>query len=159
MSATASEPSAATTNGAGGDAGAVETTATTTATTATATATDASAPAPACVSWYASDGTIDTSTAEQPDGDNKLAPFNPTNAKAVDEALEMAKLTAGSPALQRSHTRDLTWHHGTTDDVLLDVGCGDGRLLITAAQRYGVRGIGIEYVPLSPPQLQPPCVG
>lgn len=29
-------------------------------------------------------------------------------------------------------------------DVLYDVGCGDGRLLIEAATRFGVRAVGIE---------------
>lgn len=32
----------------------------------------------------------------------------------------------------------------TSDDVLYDVGCGDGRLLIEAATRFGVRAVGIE---------------
>ncbi|GAB4338829.1 MAG: hypothetical protein OHK0047_29280 [Leptolyngbyaceae cyanobacterium] len=32
----------------------------------------------------------------------------------------------------------------TTDDVLYDLGCGDGRILITAAQRFGARGVGID---------------
>jgi ribosomal protein L11 methylase PrmA len=32
----------------------------------------------------------------------------------------------------------------TADDVLYDLGCGDGRILITAAQRFGARGVGID---------------
>lgn len=32
----------------------------------------------------------------------------------------------------------------TTNDVFYDVGCGDGRLVIHAAQRYGARAVGIE---------------
>ena len=32
-------------------------------------------------------------------------------------------------------------------DVLYDLGCGDGRLLISAAQRWGTRGIGIDVDP------------
>lgn len=35
----------------------------------------------------------------------------------------------------------------TSDDILLDPGCGDGRFLITSAQRYGCRAIGIEIDP------------
>src|SRR3970040_652557 len=30
------------------------------------------------------------------------------------------------------------------EDVLYDIGCADGRVLIAAAQRYGCRGVGIE---------------
>src|SRR5262245_51146022 len=35
----------------------------------------------------------------------------------------------------------------TKDDVLYDLGCGDGRLVITAAQRFGARGVGIDIDP------------
>ena len=35
----------------------------------------------------------------------------------------------------------------TKDDVLADLGCGDGRILIAATKRYGCRGIGIEIEP------------
>ncbi|MBN1222665.1 MAG: class I SAM-dependent methyltransferase [Candidatus Aminicenantes bacterium] len=33
------------------------------------------------------------------------------------------------------------------DDVLYDLGCGDGRIVITAARRFGTRGVGIDLVP------------
>jgi SAM-dependent methyltransferase len=33
------------------------------------------------------------------------------------------------------------------DDVVYDLGCGDGRIVITAAQRYGVRGVGVDIDP------------
>lgn len=33
------------------------------------------------------------------------------------------------------------------EDVLYDLGCGDGRLLIRAAQRWGTRGVGIDIDP------------
>lgn len=29
-------------------------------------------------------------------------------------------------------------------DVIYDLGCGDGRILITAAQRFGAKGVGID---------------
>ncbi|MBP1660406.1 MAG: hypothetical protein H6P95_1598 [Candidatus Aminicenantes bacterium] len=32
----------------------------------------------------------------------------------------------------------------TGRDVLFDIGCGDGRIVITAARRYGTRGVGID---------------
>ena len=32
-------------------------------------------------------------------------------------------------------------------DVVYDLGCGDGRMVITAAKRYGVRGVGIDIDP------------
>jgi precorrin-6B methylase 2 len=33
------------------------------------------------------------------------------------------------------------------NDVLYDLGCGDGRIVVTAAQRYGCRGIGFDVDP------------
>ncbi|MCI0627722.1 MAG: methyltransferase domain-containing protein [Acidobacteria bacterium] len=33
------------------------------------------------------------------------------------------------------------------DDVVYDLGCGDGRIVITAAKRYGARGVGIDIDP------------
>jgi SAM-dependent methyltransferase len=37
--------------------------------------------------------------------------------------------------------------HTTPDDVVYDLGSGDGRILILAAQKYGARGVGIEIDP------------
>jgi predicted RNA methylase len=34
------------------------------------------------------------------------------------------------------------------DDVVYDLGCGDGRTIVTAARRYGARAVGIELDPL-----------
>jgi predicted RNA methylase len=33
------------------------------------------------------------------------------------------------------------------DDVVYDLGCGDGRVIITAARRFGARAVGIEIDP------------
>ncbi len=56
-----------------------------------------------------------------------IVPYVPTEPAVVDKMLELA-------ALQRG-------------DTLYDLGCGDGRIVITAAQRYGVRGVGIDLNP------------
>jgi SAM-dependent methyltransferase len=56
-----------------------------------------------------------------------LAPFVPTPMPVVDKMLEAAGVGAG--------------------DVVYDVGCGDGRILITAARKYGARGVGVDIVP------------
>lgn len=37
------------------------------------------------------------------------------------------------------------------DDVVYDLGCGDGRIVITAAQQFGARGIGVD---LDPQRIQ-----
>jgi cyclopropane fatty-acyl-phospholipid synthase-like methyltransferase len=37
--------------------------------------------------------------------------------------------------------------HVTQTDVVYDLGCGDGRIPVTAAQKYGARGVGIDIDP------------
>ncbi|MCK7479427.1 MAG: methyltransferase domain-containing protein [Candidatus Moduliflexus flocculans] len=56
-----------------------------------------------------------------------LAPFVPTPPEVVARMLELA---AVGPR-----------------DVVYDVGCGDGRMVIAAAKTYGARGVGIEIDP------------
>ncbi len=56
-----------------------------------------------------------------------LAPFVPTPMEAVDKMLEVAEV---GPA-----------------DVLYDLGCGDGRIVIAAAQKHGARGVGLDIDP------------
>ena len=41
----------------------------------------------------------------------------------------------------------LTLAEVTRDDIVYDIGCGDGRIVITAAQRFGARGVGIDIDP------------
>ena len=60
--------------------------------------------------------------------DNRsLAPYVPTPQDVVDRMLDLAGVTA--------------------DDVVYDLGCGDGRIVITAAQRFGARGVGVDIDP------------
>lgn len=53
-----------------------------------------------------------------------LAPFVSTPFLVVDKMLEIAKVDE--------------------NDVLYDIGCGDGRIVITAAKDYGAHGVGID---------------
>ena len=57
--------------------------------------------------------------------DNRLAPFNPTHESSIDVAIDLLQLQS--------------------TDVLFDLGCGDGRMLLRAASRVdGLRCVGIE---------------
>lgn len=38
--------------------------------------------------------------------------------------------------------------HVQPDELVYDLGCGDGRLVVAAARKYGARGVGIELNPL-----------
>jgi ubiquinone/menaquinone biosynthesis C-methylase UbiE len=71
----------------------------------------------AALTAHASSGPV-----RQPD-----VPYVPTPQPVVDKMLEMAKVRAG--------------------DVLYDLGCGDGRIVITAAREHGARGVGIDINP------------
>jgi len=53
-----------------------------------------------------------------------LAPFVPTPQPVVERMLEVAAVGRG--------------------DVVYDIGCGDGRMVITAAKKYLARGVGID---------------
>lgn len=60
---------------------------------------------------------------------NRLAPFNPTSDQVQQTALKLLDLDK--------------------DDVLIDLGCGDARILLTAAnQIQGLRCVGIEMDPV-----------
>jgi precorrin-6B methylase 2 len=54
----------------------------------------------------------------------QLAPFDPTPQEVVERMLALAAVKKG--------------------DVVYDLGSGDGRILITAAKKYGARGVGFE---------------
>ena len=56
-----------------------------------------------------------------------LAPFVPSPEDVVDRMLALAAVAKG--------------------DTVLDLGCGDGRIPIRAAQKYGARGIGVDIDP------------
>lgn len=55
---------------------------------------------------------------------NNLAPNVRSPQRAVDRMLAIAKLRPG--------------------ETLYDLGCGEGQILITAAERYNVKGVGVE---------------
>jgi predicted RNA methylase len=44
--------------------------------------------------------------------------------------------------------RMLTMAEVGSGDLVYDLGCGDGRTIVTAARRYGARAVGIEIDPL-----------
>jgi SAM-dependent methyltransferase len=55
----------------------------------------------------------------------KLAPYVQTPQGVVERMLKLAQVGP--------------------NDVVYDLGCGDGRLVITAAKRYGARGVGVDF--------------
>ena len=55
-------------------------------------------------------------------------PYVPTTERAVEEMLKLAAVKSS--------------------DILYDLGCGDGRIVITAAKKYGSHGVGIDINPV-----------
>jgi len=56
-----------------------------------------------------------------------LAPYVPTPDDVVDRMLQLAEVGK--------------------NDVVYDLGCGDGRIVIAAAKKYGARGVGVDIDP------------
>ncbi len=71
-----------------------------------------------------------------------------TRASAADKA-ESAERKRGPdvvfvPTPDDIVTKMLQLAGVTKDDVLYDPGCGDGRIVVTAAKKFGCRGVGID---------------
>ena len=64
--------------------------------------------------------------AKRPDAPH-LAPYVPTPQEVVERMLTLAGVSKS--------------------DVVFDLGCGDGRIPITAARKYGARGVGVDIDP------------
>jgi SAM-dependent methyltransferase len=58
---------------------------------------------------------------------NKLAPYVASPARVMDRMLELANIKPG--------------------ETLYDLGCGDGRILIAAVQKYNITAVGVEISP------------
>jgi predicted RNA methylase len=65
--------------------------------------------------------------AKRPDAP-QLAPYVPTGHDVVERMLSLASVTK--------------------DDFVVDLGCGDGRIPIWAARKYGARGLGVDIDPV-----------
>ena len=75
------------------------------------------------VAWCALSG----AQAQEPDKPKLDVIYVPTPQEVVDRMLDMAQVKA--------------------DDFVMDLGCGDGRNVITAAKMYGTRGFGVDIDP------------
>lgn len=58
----------------------------------------------------------------------QLAPYVPTPQDVVDRMLALAGVTK--------------------NDYVVDLGCGDGRIPVTAAKKYGAKGLGVDIDPV-----------
>jgi precorrin-6B methylase 2 len=65
--------------------------------------------------------------ARESDEGKKIVPYVPTPQEVVERMLELANVKKG--------------------DVVYDLGSGDGRIVVTAAKKYGVKAIGFEIDP------------
>jgi SAM-dependent methyltransferase len=75
-------------------------------------------------------GWLATRAAAQSQDDvesKKIVPYVPTPQDVVEKMLELAEVKKG--------------------DVVYDLGSGDGRIVVTAAKKYGVKAIGFEIDP------------
>jgi SAM-dependent methyltransferase len=82
-------------------------------------------PAPEATSAPATIGTANASDAAPTKKPDVI--YVPTPQPIVDKMLELAKVK--------------------NSDVVYDLGCGDGRIVVTAAKRYGARAVGFDIDP------------
>ena len=99
-------------------------------------------------------------TATRPTEDDFRAVALPQWAWLLYRVVRPFRLLVGhGPAAQRESLLDLGFFQATPDnavermlemselqsnDVLYDLGCGDGRIVVMAAQRFGIRAVGID---------------
>ncbi len=72
-------------------------------------------------------GVSDSDTLQAPSRTPDVV-YVPTPQAVVDKMLEMAEVKPG--------------------DVVYDLGCGDGRIVVTAAKKYGVKAVGFDINPV-----------
>ena len=77
--------------------------------------------------WRGSVGIGAVALAQDDIESKKIVPYVPTPQEVVDRMLELAQVKKG--------------------DVVYDLGSGDGRIVVTAAKKYGVKAIGYEIDP------------
>jgi precorrin-6B methylase 2 len=73
-------------------------------------------------------GSVDQPPPQKRADAPQLAPYVPTGHDVVDRMLSLAGVTK--------------------DDYVVDLGCGDGRIPIAAARKYGARGLGVDIDPV-----------
>ena len=71
--------------------------------------------------------TVPEAQTRKPDAP-QLAPYVPTPQDVVDRMLVLANIKKS--------------------DFVVDLGCGDGRIPVTAARKYGARGLGVDIDPV-----------
>ena len=81
----------------------------------------------ALVSWLVAIAGAGFAAQAQKSAPDILAPYVPSPPDVVDRMLAFAKVTA--------------------KDVVYDLGCGDGRIVIAAARTYGAKGVGVDIDP------------
>ncbi len=94
-----------------------------------------------------------------PRGPEEASEFDPTMLKLTFSAVVLLGLLLrfSSPSAQNLAPyiatpedvveRMLTLADVTRQDVVYDLGCGDGRIPIAAAKKYGARGVGVDIDP------------
>ena len=81
----------------------------------------------AAAAWLALAGPAPLSGQDKNDKVTCQIIYVPTPQPVVDKMLDMAKVT--------------------DKDIVFDLGCGDGRVVATAAKKYGAKGIGVDIDP------------
>jgi SAM-dependent methyltransferase len=88
-------------------------------------------------------GSAQTGSTWSPTGNEWAAAPQPGEGNAVESSAAVL-FVAFVETPQDVVDRMLKMAHVTKNDVVLDLGCGDGRIVVTAAKQYGCRAIGYD---------------
>jgi precorrin-6B methylase 2 len=80
-----------------------------------------------CIPVFSCDIAQESSSSGLFSADDLDVPYEPTPIPVVEEMLKLAEVTKG--------------------DVVYDLGCGDGRIVVTAAKNYEVKAVGVDLDP------------
>lgn len=98
-----------------------------------------------CVAQSTAEAPAPGSSVEAPAANPSVAPSPQTSPDALAQGVKRDVPYVPTPeAVVR---RMLELGQVGSDDVIYDLGSGDGRIVITAAQQYGARGVGIDIDP------------
>src|SRR6266849_4317850 len=71
----------------------------------------------------------------------------PMYAQEQDSSVEQKKIVPYVPTSPEIVSAMLKLANVQKKDLVIDLGCGDGRIVVAAAKEYGARGIGVDIDP------------
>lgn len=78
---------------------------------------------------------------------NKIIAIQNKTAGPKYSHLSIGEVIAGKSKFISDDLKKLAGELGRKTDIVYDLGCGDGRIVCTAAKKYGAKGVGVDIDP------------